>query len=425
MRVEIRRSEVEGTVSAPPSKSYTHRALICSALAHGTSRILSPLRSDDTEATCRVLGNLGVNLIEGEDFWRVEGGELQRSGSELFCGESGTTLRFMTALCALVDGESKLTCRPSLSHRPIVPLLEGLKQLEVDCRSTNGSPPIVVRGKGRVRGGEVELRGDVSSQFVSALLFISPLTDDGVSLKLTTSLESKPYVSMTMAIQREFGVEVHASGDMREFNIKRQSYQPTDFKVEGDWSSAAFLLAAGALAGRVTVEGLNVESLQADAFIIDVLKQMGANVEIQKDAISVSKSSLTGGEFDVSDCPDLFPIVAALGAAAEGRSVLYGIERLRYKESDRVKAVVEGLQSMGIETVQHEDSVVIVGGAPQGGVIHTWSDHRIAMAFAVLGLVAEGKTTILDADCVSKSYTGFWNEMEVLGMKVRRLNDEQ
>jgi len=424
MRVEIRRSEIEGTVSAPPSKSYTHRALSCSALAHGTSRILSPLHSDDTEATSRVLGKLGINLIEGEDFWRVEGGELQRSSSELFCEESGTTLRFMTAICAMVDGESKLTCGPSLSRRPIVPLLEALKQLEVDCRGTNGFPPIVVRGKGRVRGGEVELPGDISSQFVSALLFLAPLTDDGVSLKLTTSLESKPYVSMTMAIQREFGVEVHASGDMREFNIERQSYQPTEFKVEGDWSSSAFLLAAGALAGQVTVEGLNVKSLQADVFIINVLKQMGAKVKVRKGAVSVSKSKLTGSEFDVSDCPDLFPIVAALCAAAEGRSVLYGIERLRYKESDRARAMVEGLQGMWIETVQHEDSVVIRGGAPQGGIINPWSDHRIAMALAILGLIAEGKTTILDADCVSKSYTGFWREMEALGVKVRRLNNE-
>jgi 3-phosphoshikimate 1-carboxyvinyltransferase len=425
MRVEIRGSEIEGRVSVPPSKSYTHRALLCSALARGTSRILSPLDSDDTEATKRILGELGVNLFEGRNLWQVEGGDLQRPSSDLFCGESGTTLRFMTAVCALVDGESKLTCGPSLSRRPIDPLLNGLRHLEVDCRSTNGLPPIIVHGKGRLRGGEATMRGDISSQFVSALLFIAPLTDEGVSLKITTSLESKPYVSMTMGIQREFGVKVHASDNMREYHVDKQSYRPTEFKVEGDWSSAAFPLAAGALAGQVTVEGLNMESLQADAAIVEVLKKMDAQVELRKDFVSVSKSSLMGVEVDVSDCPDIFPVIVALSAAAEGRSVINGIERLKYKESDRAEAMVEGLRNMGIKTVLHEDRLEIMGGKPRGGVVNPKKDHRIAMALAILGLVAEEETTILDAECVSKSYANFWREMEALGANLRRIGDEQ
>jgi len=424
MKVEIHRSKVNGRVVAPPSKSYTHRALICSALAHGKSRILMPLYSDDTEATCRVLSELGVSLSTTPELWEVNGGELHKPGSDLFCGESATTLRFMAAVCALVDGESRLTCGPSLSLRPVSPLLEGLRQLGVDCGNAGGFPPVVVKGDGGIRGGETMIRGDVSSQFVSALLLVSPLADGPVSLKLTTPLESRLYVLMTMETQRRFGVEVQASENMREFQVPKQSYRPTEFAVERDWSSAAYLLAAGGLAGRVTVEGLRPESLQADSAIIDVLKEMGARVKLRNNAISVQSSSLHGVKFDVSDCPDLFPVVAALCATAEGTSVLSGIRRLRYKESDRAKAMVEGLRGMGVKAKQSRSRVTIVGATPRGGLIDPTKDHRIAMAFSVVGLVAEGGTVILDAECVSKSYPGFWGAMEALGVGLRRIEDE-
>ena len=425
MKIEIHRSKVNGRIAAPPSKSYTHRALICSALAHGKSRILTPLYSDDTKATCRVLSELGVSLSTTPGLWEINGGELQRTRSDLFCGESATTLRFMAAVCALVDGESRLTCGPSLSRRPVGPLLDGLKQLGVDCRSAGGFPPVVVKGDGGIGGGETMIRGDVSSQFVSALILVSPLADGPVSLKLTTPLESRPYVSMTMDTQRRFGVEVQASENMREFQVQRQSYRPTEFAVEGDWSSAAYLLAAGGLAGRVTVEGLRPESLQADSAIIDVLKEMSARVELRDNAISVKSSSLRGMEFDVSDCPDLFPAIAALCAAAEGTSMLSGIRRLRYKESDRVTAMVEGLRGMGVKAMRSGSRMTIVGATPRGGPIDPRKDHRIAMALSVVGLVAEGETVILDAECVSKSYPGFWGAMEALGVGLRRIEDEQ
>ena len=425
MKVEIRRSGVKGTVAAPPSKSYTHRALICSALAQGKSRILNPLYSDDTGATCSVLGELGVGLSTDPELWEVVGGELEKPDSDLFCRESATTLRFMATVCALVDGTSRLTCGPALSRRPVGPLLDGLRQLEVDCRSNGGFPPAVIKGIGRIRGGSAAIRGDISSQFVSAILLVSPLADRPVSLKLTTPLESRPYVSMTMDTQRRFGVEVQASGNMREFQVQRQIYNPTEFAVEGDWSSAAYLLAAGGLAGKVTVLGLKPKSLQADSAIIDILKKMGAQVDLKGTAVSVKSSSLKGLEFDVSDCPDLFPVVSALCAVADGTSVLRGIRRLRYKESDRVMAMVEGLRNMGVKATRRGDGVTIVGTTPRGGLIDPKNDHRIAMAFSVVGLVAEGETVILDADCVSKSYPGFWDAMGKLGVGLRRIGDEQ
>ncbi len=424
MRVEIHRSEVKGTVAAPPSKSYTHRALICSALARGKSRILSPLLSDDTEATCRVLNNLGVDLHTEPELLEVVGGELKKPDSDLFCRESGTTLRFMAAVSALVDGKCRLTCGPSLSRRPVGPLIDGLRQLEVDCRSKGGFPPVVVEGKGRIHGGNVAIPGDISSQFVSALLLVAPLADRAVSLKLTTSLESKPYVSMTMVAQRRFGIELQASGDMREFQVQRQTYHPTEFSVEGDWSSAAYMLAAGALAGKVTVHGLNPESLQADSAIINILERMDVDVNLKGNAISVQSSGLNGLEFDMSDCPDLFPLVSAICAVADGTSVLSGVRRLQYKESDRVMAMVEGLRKMGVKATRSEDSVTIVGTNPRGELIDPKRDHRIAMAFSIVGLVAEGKTVIQDAESVSKSYPGFWDDLEALGVEFGRLENE-
>jgi len=424
LKVKITRSALGGTLTAPPSKSYTHRALICSALAHGSSRIHRPLCSDDTEATQRILRELGVDLSTAHAPWQIEGGELLRPRSELFCGESGTTMRFMAAVCGLIDGESKLIGGPSLSQRPIGPLLDGLRQLGVDCSSVNGYPPITVKGKGRIRGGDVAVRGDISSQFVSAILLIAPLTDEGVSMKLTTPLESKPYVSMTMDIQRRFAVQVDRSEDMREFHVEKQSYSPTDYRVEGDWSSAAYPLGAGALAGQVTVEGLNMESLQADASIVSILHKMGVIMKLRNDAISVSESRLAGVDHDMSDCPDLFPIVSALCASAEGESVLKGVERLRYKESDRSTTMVDGLRGMGIQATEHGQQVIIVGGNPKGCFIDSRNDHRIAMAFAVLAMAAEGETTILNAECVSKSYPEFWEDMESLGAQLRRSNSE-
>jgi 3-phosphoshikimate 1-carboxyvinyltransferase len=420
MKVRIRKSEVGGRVGAPPSKSMTHRALICSALATGESMIQTPLISDDTQATLRVLRGLGLDISEGSGLWGVHGGTLKEPEADLFCGESGTTLRLVTAVCSLTHGECRLTGGPSLSKRPVEPLLEGLGQLGVDCESKGGFPPVKVRGRGEITNGDVEMRGDVSSQFVSAILLVAPFGDGATQIRLTTPLESRPYVRMTMDVQRVFGVEIQASDDMRDYWIERQGYRPADIAVEGDWSSATYLLAAGALAGDVTVENLSHGSGQADTAIIDILEEMGAQVKHRGSSFSVEKTELRAVEADLSDSPDLFPVMASLCSAASGKSVLQGLRRLRFKESDRVAAMVEGLGKMGVKTAREGDSLVIEGGRLKGGVIDPRNDHRIAMALSILGLVAEGETTILDAGCVSKSYPGFWEDMTGIGADIGR-----
>lgn len=423
MRVSVGRSEIGGSIVAPSSKSMTHRGVICSALASGKSRLRYPLASDDTEATLRVVETLGVCIDREEGSWVIEGGELDPAPAALDCGESGTTLRLMTAVCALVEGESVLVGGPSLSERPMEPLLDALRQLDVPCESRGGNPPVKVHGRGGIEGGEVSIRGDISSQFVSALLTVAPFARDQLRVKVTTKLESAPYVGMTLDAQRAFGIHVEASEGYRDFLVEKQYYRPTAFDVEGDWSSGAYMLAAGALAGKATVKNLDEDSRQADTSIVDLLRKMGAEPRIQGNEVTVKCAELGGINWDLADSPDLFPVVAALCSAAKGESRLRGLRRLRLKESDRIASVVEGLSRMGIKIEPSDESVVIHGGAPEGAIIDPYGDHRIAMAFGVLGLVAGGETTIIDAECVSKSYPGFWGDLESLGAGIGRKKD--
>ncbi len=418
MNVTITPSGVSGSVAAPPSKSMTHRALTLAALARGRSRIRNPLTADDTEATAHVLEKLGVGLDRDEE-WVVDGGELRTPAGELHCRESGTTLRFMAAICALIEGECRLTGGSSLSSRPVGPLLDALGQLGVGSDSRGGLPPITIRGTGRIGGGEARLPGDVSSQFVSALLAVAPLAEAPVEITLTTRLESRPYVAMTMDAMRAFGVEAEASPDMVRLTAPLKPYKAATVTVEGDWSSAAYPLAAGALGGEVTVKGLNTGSSQADKAILPLLSEMGAQVSVSGGSVRVSASGLRGIEADLSDCPDLFPVVSALCAAADGGSRLTGLARLRLKESDRVAAMAEGLTRMGAEIRCDTDSAVITGGPLRGAEIDPWGDHRIAMSLAILALHAEGETTISDAGCVSKSYPGFWDDLAAIGGRLK------
>ena len=420
MRVTVERSEIVGGIPAPPSKSMTHRAVICSALAQGKSQVEHPLSADDTEATLRVLQALGVGVEKTKESWVIEGGELRLPKGGLDCGESGTTLRLMTAVCALLEGTSVLKGGPSLSSRPIEPLLDALRQLGVVCESQEGNPPVTIHGKRGFEGDEISIRGDISSQFVSALLLIAPFARERLRVEISTRLESAPYVGMTLDAMRAFGVKVEASEGYREFNVKRQEYTPTKFTVEGDWSSGAYMLSAGALAGKVSVANLHLESRQADTAFFEILREMGTEPIFHGKEVRVESTELKAIDWDLTDSPDLFPVVAALCSTAEGESRIWGIRRLRLKESDRIASMVEGLSRMGVKTESSDEIMTIHGGAPEGAVIDPHDDHRIAMAFGVLGLAVRGKTTINDAECVSKSYPDFWEDLEALGARIGR-----
>jgi 3-phosphoshikimate 1-carboxyvinyltransferase len=402
-------------VKAPSSKSYTLRAQICAALADGTSEIMDPLLADDTEAALEVLGKIGVHIEQGKDAWLISGGHFKQPDSDLNCRDSASTLRFMMAVCSLTPGACRLTAG-RLARRPVGPLIEALKQVGVTCGSNSGFVPVTVEG-GSLRGGIAELPGDVSSQYISALLFIAPLAPQEMSIKLSSTPESKPYVMMTLECMQSFGVKVMSSPGLRSLKVARQHYKPISYRVEGDWSSASYPLALGAVAGEAQVRNLNIHSRQADRAIVDLLKRMGADIHTGHDAVSVKKSPLRPLRADLSDCIDLLPTMAALAGAAGGVSELTGIARGRLKESDRVGAVKEGLERMGIHVNEGTDSLFIMGGRPRGAAIDSKGDHRIAMAFSILGVLA-GDTVIEDAECVSKSYPEFWDVLISMGGEV-------
>ena len=417
MRASICKSEVKGKVIVPSSKSYTIRGLMCAALAEGESGIIHPLTSDDTEAALNVLGRIGIDVRQEEDVWRVNGGDFRQPDTDLFCGESAATLRFMTAICSLVPGKCRLTSALSLSKRPIEPLLQALGQLGVNCVHHREDSSVVVEG-GRLKGGTVELPGDISSQFVSALLFISPFAEEGMTIRLTTPLESKPYVMMTLDCLRRFGIKVKISEDLRRFKVLKQTYKPAGYRVEGDWSSASYLLALGAVCGEVEVGNLNPESLQGDRVLLDFLRDMGAAVEVNKDSVVVRKSGLNAIRADLSDCIDLLPTMAVLAAMAEGESEFTGISRARIKESNRASALREGLEGMGVKVREGRDKLAVTGSVPKGSVIDSKGDHRIAMAFGILGS-AVGETIIDGAECVVKTYPEFWDVLKSIGGEVK------
>ena len=418
MKVSVSRSGVSGKLRAPASKSYTIRGLMCAALAQGESRIKHPLISDDTEAALTVLGRIGVATKREEDWWRVNGGNFHEPETDLFCGDSAATLRFMTAICSQVPGECRLIPGPSLARRPVKTLVQALRQVGVDCSTQGEVAPVIVRG-GRLKGGTTELPGNISSQFVSALLLIAPLAEQGMEIRLTTSLESKPFALMTLDCLDKFGINVEASPDLREFNVSPQIYKPAKYRVEGDWSSASYLLALGALSGPVSVENLNPESVQGDKVMLNFLKDMGAQIDIDKDTVTVRKSRLNALKANLTDYIDLLPTLAVLAAAATGVSEFTGIERARIKESNRVSAVSEGLERMGITVHEERNKLLITGATPRGAIIDSKNDHRIAMAFGVLGTVT-GETVISDAECVSKTFPDFWGVLESIGGKVTK-----
>ena len=424
MKAQIDPSQVRGRLEAPSSKSMTHRMAILGALAEGRTSIRRPLVCDDTLATLNAVNMLGAKIKSSEDTWIVEGGSLKAPGEALYCGESGTTIRLMTAVCALADGCVTLTAGLSLSRRPMRPLLDALSSLGVDAHGEAGYPPITVCGKGGICGGETMLPGHVSSQFVSALLLVAPMTRSTLTIRVTTPLQSWPYVKMTMDAMEFFGVKASASPGRDVFTAPTRKYTASKVNVEGDWSSASYLLAAGAVGGEVTVGNLDTGSSQADTAILDILSRMGAELTVKGDEVTCSRSQLKAVKTDFSDYPDLFPIVSALCTVAEGTSELTGLGRLRLKESDRVAAMAKGLTRMGADVAEDGGAVRIKGGRVRGAELNPYNDHRIAMSLGILALAAEGETTILDAGCVTKSYPGFWSHLERLGVNVRRVEDE-
>jgi len=424
MKAVIRASSLSGTIGAPPSKSYTQRAVACALLADGTTEVLSPSESEDGLAALEAARMLGAKVTRSKGVWSVSGGTVATPEDVVNCKGSATALRLFTAISALAPGATVLTGSDSLRRRPMAELLSAMSSVGAPCFSTggNGRPPIVVLGGG-ICGGTADIRGDVSSQFVSALLIACCKAKKETTIRLASPLESRGYVEMTLEVLRRFGADASAERGRGGFQVRGgQSLAPCRYAVEGDYSSASFMMAAGLLAGTVEVTSLAVPSKQGDSGIIGILAGMGGKIALSpKGSVLTTASELHGIRIDASQVPDLVPIIAVVASQAEGETVISGIGRLRLKESDRVETTVRMLSGMGarIRVSRTGDALIIAGKADlTGTVVDPSSDHRIAMACAVAALVARRETVIKGAECVSKSYPSFFADLKRLGADV-------
>ncbi|MBU4232395.1 MAG: 3-phosphoshikimate 1-carboxyvinyltransferase [Proteobacteria bacterium] len=402
--------QVQATLTLPGSKSYTHRALMAAALAGGESVLTNALAAEDTELTAAALKRLGAGIDWQGTTIRVTGrsGRWLPARLPIYLGNSGTSMRFLTALAALGEGEYLLTGTDRLCQRPLGELLEALGQAGVQAVSERGDGCPPVRVTGGLTGGKAQLSGAISSQYLSALLFIGPLAPAGLKIGITGELVSRPYVDLTLEVLGDFGISYYREG-YRYFELPGgQCYLPREYEIEADASSASYFWAAAALTGgRVTITNLSLESSQGDAAFPEVLGRMGCGIESTPAGLTVQGGPLRGVTVDMATMPDLVPTLAVLAAFATGDTVITGVAHLRHKESDRLAAVAAELGKLGIEARETDDGLVIRGGAPQGAVIHTYSDHRIAMSFAVAGLKIPG-VAIEDPECVAKSFPDFW-----------------
>ncbi len=412
--------ELKGSVSAPSSKSYTHRAVIAAMLSKGRTRIESPLFCEDTEVTLKACQAFGAKVAYGLRSITVTGPEKLRAPAEpINCGESGSTMRFLIPVAALARGRTVLTGSPGLVKRPVGPLVEAIQDLGAKCTSEKGYPPVTIQGV--LTGGKASIVGDVSSQFITGLLLACPLARRDTEVTVTTPLESKPYIRLTLNILKKHGIVIGASAGLRRFQIPgKQSYSIYDHVVPGDYSSAAFLMAAAALTGSsITIGNLTQEPEQPDSEILSILKKMGAKVEVNGEAVTVKGASLRGVDVDARDIPDLVAVVAALGCVASGTTRILKAGRLRLKESDRLSSITVELRKFGSKVKEEEGSLEVE--APhmlRAAEAESHNDHRIAMACAVLGLVAKGETRIMGAECVAKSYPRFFEDLRSLGGNV-------
>ena len=415
MKQIISSSAISGSITPPCSKSYAQRALAVALLADGESTIGNLELCDDTRSAIRCIEALGaeVTLIDDSTI-RVRGGLAPRT-DRLHIGESGLATRLFTPIASLHNQPITINGEGTILYRPISMMIDPLRQLGVEVRDGGGFLPIQVCGP--MQGGEVAVDGSISSQFLTGLLLSLPMAQNDTTIYVK-NLKSLPYVDMTIDTARRFGVEI-AHKDYCEFFIEgNQHYTATDYMIEGDWSGAAPMFVAGAVAGEVTVENISRLSLQADTAIIDALISAGAEVESTDNAITVRHRRLKAFEFDATHCPDLFPALVALAANCEGTSTIYGTERLLHKESNRAATLAEEYAKAGIEVDIDEQNIMRVrGGKIHGCTADSHGDHRIAMSMAVAALTADAPITIEGAECVAKSYPSFFDDLEQLRSK--------
>ena len=411
MKTTIHKGRIAGSITAPASKSYAQRAVAAALLAGGETTLTHLDLCNDTRAALDVARRLGASVSHEGTTYTIRGG-LNPVSTKLNIGESGLATRLFTPIASLCHMPITINGEGSILRRPIEMMEEPLQALGVEVISNGGYLPISVQGP--MRGGEIHVDGSLSSQFITGLLMTLPLSPNDTVLHVE-NLKSRPYVDMTIDLAARFGVAIEHNNYEQFYIAGGQHYTPCTYNIEGDWSGASCLLVAGATAGSITIRNLNHISLQADLAIIEALARAGAEIITTNSSVTVHGGPLHAFEFDATDCPDLFPALAALAASCEGTSVLTGTQRLTYKESNRAKTIAEVFGRLGIGVdLSEENTMRITGGPVSSAVVDSHNDHRIAMAAAVAALSSDDSVVIEGADAADKSYPNFWNDLDTL-----------
>lgn len=416
--IEIKPSPLYGEINIPPSKSMSHRAIICGGLSEGESVIDNIILSDDIIATIEAMKSFGIEIERSEvdengicSLYIKGRDKLKLVNNEIDCKESGSTLRFLIPMAGLLGERIRYKGRGKLVERPLDTYYEIFREQGIYYENDNGKLPLTIEG--HLKPGTFTVKGNISSQFISGLLFVLPLLQGDSKIIIRTDLESKGYVDLTLDMLKRFSIDIE-NNNYQEFHIKgNQKYRANNYRVEGDFSQAAFFIVAGILGEEMNCKGLNMGSLQGDRLILDIVREMGADINIVNDIVRVRKSKTRGITIDVSQCPDLVPIIAVLGSLSEGTTKIINGERLRIKESDRLKSISTELNKLGADVKELEDGLEIVGKENlQGGLVNSWNDHRIAMALAIASIKCKEPVIIENSGAVEKSYPSFWEDFE-------------
>lgn len=424
--IKVNNSKLKGVVQVPPSKSMAHRAIICAALSSGVSTIENIDYSDDINATIDGMISLGASIEKDDDRLIITGafnkGAMRKAVRTIDCNESGSTLRFLVPVSLLFDGMTKFVGRGNLGKRPLDTYYNIFKAQGISYNTVDGRLSLMVKGK--LDSGEFTLAGNISSQFITGLLFTLPLLEGDSKIILSTELESKGYIDLTLACMKDFGISIE-NNNYKEFIIKgNQGYISRGYRVEGDYSQAAFYLCADALGSDVGVRDLRRDSLQGDKEVIDILERMGAKFKFEDNLKCHVENELVSTVIDGSQCPDIIPVISLVAALSKGKTEIINAGRLRIKECDRLKAVATELNKLGARIEEKEEGLVIYGVQElEGGVeVWSWKDHRIAMTLAIAATRCKKPIIIKDYDCVSKSYPRFFDDYKMLGGSVDEWN---
>jgi 3-phosphoshikimate 1-carboxyvinyltransferase len=419
--IKIKPSLLKGEISIPPSKSLCHRAIICAALSNEESKIDNVNFSDDIIATCKGMKILGAKIERIDDTLIIRGSINALTGETIDCNESGSTLRFLIPIALVQPANIRFVGRGKLVSRPLDIYYNIFEKQDILYSNDMGNLPLNIEGQ--FKPGNFAIEGNISSQFISGLLFSLPLLDGDSKIIITTNLESKGYVDLTLDMLNRYGIEIINNG-YKEFIIKgNQRYKGRDYRVEGDYSQAAFWLVGGILGEEITSRNLNLESLQGDRVIIDIINKMGGTITLDETFIKTIASNTKGIIIDASQCPDLVPVLAVLAALSNGQTKIVNAARVRIKESDRLNAIATELNKLGADVREFDDGLVINGkDSLIGGVVDSWNDHRIAMALAIASIKCKDEIIIKNSEAVKKSYPHFWEDFKKLGGKIDEFN---